>query len=469
VNGKRLACLTSLVVALAAPSAAGAGTIGDGFGPGLAVDAAGTAYIAWSGSGNPASLQFCRLPRGATACDIAHAIVAPGTTTSRAFVVVNGSRVVVIQYRYGATAVTGLYEFISTNGGASFKAGLLVGMLPFYEAVPGPGDTMSGATNANSGGTLFQNVPLDGSGSAVTPSVQLAGVDHPYNGTVGLVDAGTPLAVFTGGADSAQYRRYKGSGSLNEVASWAAPVGLGVARYPKLAGGPSGLFLLASAANSSVFARKWNGTAFGPPVTVATGVGPPSLHAFQDAGGRLHAVFSRGDADGLHLVHAVSDDGKTWRTGFVAMSPAGIADTRVATAPDHVGVAVFRTGGSTGEIRVVAVGPDATTKSKPRITASGSAMRGASTVSVKLSAELVVPSGVSKAAGCKGSVKISIARGETVIASKTVPVASSCKFELESDLAAAKVASANTLSLTFQFSGNDDLTPLEKKGSVRVK
>jgi hypothetical protein len=113
-----------------------------------------------------------------------------------------------MQYRYGATAVTGLYEFISTNRGATFKPGVLVGAVPFYEAVQGPSDTMSGATNANSGGMLFQNVAIDGSGTAATPSVVLAGVDRPYNGTVGLVNAATPLVVFTSGADSAQYRRW---------------------------------------------------------------------------------------------------------------------------------------------------------------------------------------------------------------------------------------------------------------------
>ena len=241
MNRTRLACLVSLLVALAAPSAAGAGTVGHGFGPGVAVDAAGTAYIAWSGSGNPASLRFCRLPRGATACEVPHAIVAPGNTTSRAFVVVSGNRVVVMQYRYGATAVTGLYEFVSTNRGTSFKPGILVGSLPFYEAVPGPSDTMSGATDANSGGMLFQNVAIDGSGTATTPSVKLAGVDHPYRGTAGLVDAATPLVVFTSGSDAAQYRRYDGSGSLNDGANWTAPVGLGVASYPKLAGGPRAL------------------------------------------------------------------------------------------------------------------------------------------------------------------------------------------------------------------------------------
>ena len=361
MTSQRLAFVASLVIALAAPSAAGASTIGHGFGPGLAVDAAGTAYIAWSGPENPASLQFCRLPRGATACDIAHAIAAPGTTTSRAFVTVSGSRIAVVQYRYPLAApdVAGVYEFISTNGGTSFDTGRIVGTVPFFEAVVGPGDTLSGATD---NGTSFQNVPLDGA-SATPASAQLS-VDHPYRATVGLVDAATPMTVFTSGDDAAQYRRYDGSGSLNDAANWTPAVDLGAAAYPKLAGGPSGLFLLATAANNSLFARKWNGTSFGPPVTVSDRADAPSLHAFQDAAGRLHAVFARGDVDGLHLIHAVSDDGTTWRSGTAVTQspPVGIADTRVATAPDHAGVAVMRAG---NEIRVTAVGPDAPAGTSP--------------------------------------------------------------------------------------------------------
>ncbi len=361
MTSMRLALAASLVIALAAPSAAGASTIGHGFGPGLAVDAAGTAYIAWSGPENPASLQFCRLPRGATACDIAHAIAAPGTTTSRAFVTVSGSRIAVVQYRYPLAApdVAGVYEFISTNGGTSFDAGRIVGTVPFFEAVVGPGDTLSGATD---NGTSFQNVPLGGA-SATPASAQLS-VDHPYRATVGLVDAATPMTVFTSGDDAAQYRRYDGSGSLNDATNWTPAVDLGAAAYPKLAGGPSGLFLLATAANNSLFARKWNGTSFGPPVTVSDRADPPSLHAFQDAAGRLHAVFARGDVDGLHLIHAVSDDGTTWRSGTAVTQspPVGIADTRVATAPDHVGVAVMRAG---NEISVTAVGPDAPAGTSP--------------------------------------------------------------------------------------------------------
>jgi hypothetical protein len=361
VRQRLIVLVVGLSAILVVPSASEALTIGAGnvfSSPGLAVDASGTAYIAWRGPESGAgSLQFCRLPRGALACDIRSAIAAPGDTVSRAFVVVSGSRVIVLQYRYGG--VSGMYAFTSADGGASFSPGRVVGSVPFFEAVPGPGDTLSGVTNAESAGAAFQNVPLDGSANNPATYATLS-PDHPYNGAIGLIDAATPLAVSTNGSDAGQFRYYTGTGDLNDVAHWTPPSDLGLARYPKLAGGPSGLFLIATAADNAVFARKWNGATFGAPVTIAAGADAPTLSTFQDAAGRLHAIFVRGDADGLHLIHAVSDDGTSWRSGTVVTQTAaegGFSATRIATAPDHVGVAVWNA--AFGEIRVAAVGPDA--------------------------------------------------------------------------------------------------------------
>jgi hypothetical protein len=474
--------------ALAAPAGAGAFTLGPGAMPGLAVDAAGTAYIAWSGPGSPASLQFCRLPRGATACDIRRAIVAPGDTTSRAFVAVSGTRVVVVQYRYGASSKE--YAFTSTNGGASFGAGRSVGTLPFFDAVFGPGDTLSGVTDAQPVGGAFQNVLLDGSGPEASGYAQLSGpTDHPYQGTVALLDAATPLAVFTTGADVAEYRRYDGSGSLNDDANWTLPVNLGVASHPRLASGPSGLLLLATTADKTLYARKWTGASFGPPVAIASGAEPPTLAAFEDAGGRLHAVFERGDANGLHLVHAVSDDGATWRSGTAATQGAGdggFGDPRVATAPDHVGVAVWADGPpGPQEIRVTAVGPGAPidaaptpaptptptpiVKRKPNFGGTGSARRVGRTVRVRISGELVLPAGVAEAAGCNGTVKVSIARRGHPLASRTVNVRATCRFGLKTRIKRSKVKHARKLSVILGFGGNDVLKPARLKTSVKVR
>jgi len=336
--------------------------LGAGSRPGLAVDAAGTAYVAWNGPENPTSLQYCRLPRGAAVCASRHTIAVPESTTSgsRPFVTVNGTRVIVVQYRYPiiGSSVAGVYRFTSSDSGATFGAGELVGSVPFEEGTVGPGDTFSGVPV--NGEMSFQNVVLNGTPSSLSDRALLS-TTHQNLATVGLINASTPLAVFTSDVN-AQERHYVGSGSINDIANWTPPVDIGVASYPKLAGGPSGLFLLAGNGGASLFVRKWNGSTFGAPV----GIGPgstPSKHLFQDAAGRLHAVFQRDNADPLQIIHAVSDDGVTWQSGTVVTQDiatnGGIEDLRVATAPDHVGVVVWHAGLFAGDVRIAPVGPGA--------------------------------------------------------------------------------------------------------------
>jgi hypothetical protein len=289
---------------------------------------------------------------------------APATTTSgyRPFLITSGSRVVVVQYRYptSGSVPAGLYRFTSTNRGATFAPPVVVGSVVFEEAVPGPGDTLSGVPLNSS--MFFQNVaasgsaPVNGDGSSAVGKAELS-TTHLNYASVGLIDASTPLAMFTNG-DDAQFRRYNG-GDLNAIASWGPATGIGFASYPKLTGGPLGLFVLAGDVNGILFARKWNGSTFGPSAAIGPG-STPYKHLFQDAGGRLHAVFQRDSANPLQIVHAVSDDGLTWRSGTVVRqdvaADGGITDLRVATAPDHIGVVVWH---AANDIRVVPVGPDA--------------------------------------------------------------------------------------------------------------
>ena len=339
---------------------ASAVVLGAGARPALAVDAAGTGYIAWNGGNNPTTLEFCRLPRGAAACASRHAVVVPAQTTSgtRPFVTVSGASVRIVQYRYPIAGPTppGVYEFVSADGGATFGPGTQIGTVPFEDAVFGPGSTLSGVPV--NGEMAYQNVAL---GGPATLAKAVLSATHQNHAAVGLIDAGTPLAVFTSN-DQAQERHYDGTGNLNDIANWTAPVDLGVATYPRLASGPTGLFLLAGNGSGSLFVRKWTGSSFGAPVTIGAGV-TPSKHIFEDAAGRLHAVFQRDSADPLHLVHATSDDGTSWRSGTVLTqaigTSGGIDDIRVAVAPDHVGIAVWHAGTGEGDVRVAQIGPEA--------------------------------------------------------------------------------------------------------------
>jgi hypothetical protein len=355
--------VTCLAMVLLAPAGAGAATpltIGPGHKPGVAVDAAGTAYIAWYGpESNVTSLHFCRLPRGAGACDVSTTIAAPGTTLSRPFVTVDGATVRVVSYRYGLTGARfdEIWEFTSTDGGATFDAGHPVGIAPFDEAVRGPGDTVTVATSAESTGLAVQNVPLDGTTAGTTQAILSA--DHPYNGTVGLAGPATMVAVFADASSNAQVRTT--TGALNDATTWTPAVDLGYADYPRLAGGPSGLFMLSGTVASALTVRKFDGTTFNAGAKIADIADDAQAHLTEDAAGRLHAVFAHNTVAGLQLDYATSDDGVTWQSGPLVTQTnplQAIGQLRAAAAADHLGVAAWETSsGAESEIRVVGIGP----------------------------------------------------------------------------------------------------------------
>jgi len=183
----RTVFLVSLIfLAVASSASAAPFVVGSGELPDVAVDAAGTAYLTWKGTepGNPA--HYCRLPRGATACDIALTLPLPAGalgSTTRPIVALSAGRVSVLHYTSGQTAQ--VTRYMSTDGGATFPSIRVTGTLPPYASVVGPGDSVSIVTHADGRGTLFQNMPLDSSTAAFAtfePTRQ-------YYGAVGLEGA----------------------------------------------------------------------------------------------------------------------------------------------------------------------------------------------------------------------------------------------------------------------------------------
>ena len=96
---------------------------------------------------------------------------------------------------------------------------------------------------------------------------------------------------------------------------------IGYASYPRLAGGPLGLFLLGGDAAGGLFVRRFDGGTFAAPVAITTSGDSSEMHLHQDPAGRLHAVYSRLDAAGYHAEYATSDDGVTWATTTLATAP----------------------------------------------------------------------------------------------------------------------------------------------------
>jgi hypothetical protein len=339
---------------VAAPARAAAPiVVGTGADPGLAVDAAGTAYIGWNGPepGGTRTLHFCRLPRGASTCADTTIPVPDGTySLSRPFLVVgSGGTVQLTQSRYGFAGAnfTQVLQFTSPDGGSTWSPGVQVGTITVYAAVNGPGG-VSGVTNATTEGAFVQTMAAGNTAAA------LLSADHLYDGAVGVTPAGQLIAVFTDAIGNAEFRLHAG-GDADDAATWGPPVSLGVESYPRLAGGPSGLVLLGENASGNLEARKWNGTTFGAPVVLGSGREAPQADLSQDAGGRFHAAWPTFEADGIALHYAVSDTGIAGQQGVLVTQHDGEpAEVRVAAAPDHIGVAAWVTA---SQIRVLAVGP----------------------------------------------------------------------------------------------------------------
>jgi hypothetical protein len=404
----RLALILALTLAFPAGAhAAKPVLLGEGNEAAVAVDPAGTAYVAWVGNGaDPTPLNFCRLPRGAAACGASKVIAAPGTSITRPFVAVSGARVKVFSYRYGISGPTfsGVFVFTSIDGGETFDAGERVGTVGFFDAVPGPGDTVSMIANNSS---IFQNVPAGG--GLETAEAHLAD-DHPYSPSIGFVDATTPLAVFANGASAAQFRRFSGSGTYNDPANWTPAQDFSTyAAYPRLASGPAGLFVQSDDADGNIVVQKFDGSTFGPPVPVpgsADELTGGAKDINQDAAGRLHMVWPYGDAAGNHIGYATSDDGANWSSGPLddGRNPSDVAQVadqmRLSVAPDHIGVAVWHSAESPKKVYALGVGPVALVPPAIGKTANAKSVKGTVRVKLKgaskfvpLDAEKAVPVG----------------------------------------------------------------------------
>ena len=167
-----LAILAALALSPATASAAAPVTLGAGSGPNVAVDAAGTAYVVWNGPEDSSSVSkpvFCRIPRGASACDVGPKQLAiGGTSLSVPYVFATGSRVVVASARYGypGTTFRATATVTSADRGQTFAAERKVWAYEFSDATAGPGDTISLVAGS---ALAFKNIPGDGSAGTGRP------------------------------------------------------------------------------------------------------------------------------------------------------------------------------------------------------------------------------------------------------------------------------------------------------------
>ncbi len=400
-----LTLLSALAVGGPGASPASAGGIQiapDGNDPGVAVDAAGTAHIAFSsqvGSAYPYThdYSYCRLKRGATACDKRVRLKTGGAPDGsldhfgRAQVLVDGARVIVV----GDTCCgggDGVKAWVSANGGDSFAAPVtLFKTMSMEEAVLGPGtNSVSAIDSTTTGGVTYATGNLDGSTAGLSPFAIGAGVGPDFFGAhaqagVGLLNAQTPYVVLSDGGRVWVKRFDSTKTGFNTPANWLPPQKIDEENItePVTTYGPNGAFVAYATNNPRanltypwIVHRIGDDGSIGPAMELgASGASAIQGDIAEDAEGRVHVAYLE-NHDGNKLTYQWSKRGVTWADP-VKLSPADddIRNMQIGVAPDGGGWIVAGSANHLTPVKVYPLEPkgDADPAPAPPTTPGGGA------------------------------------------------------------------------------------------------
>ncbi|MDQ8047223.1 MAG: hypothetical protein AAGC46_20280, partial [Solirubrobacteraceae bacterium] len=389
-----LACTAALAFLVSATAAHATGTIIDQHGsfPGIAVDSAGTGHVAYatdvvSGNTHLYRVTYCRLSAGATACNKQVSFPTPGNSDpfGRAQVLVDGARVIVLQYVLGSP--TGVYAWISTNGGTSFSSATtavkIAGEIQIDHAVLfGPGSNTVAIVDSVASGVKFVAGDLTGANPGVPFRIgDEAGVQADAYTDVGMLNAVTPYVVESNG--SAVYLKVFDStkNGYNTAANWKPAVLVGAPgqhlSFPNTASGPSGTFVTyqtfeyKNGGYPLTMKRINDDGTLGPPLELTPdGENPIDGDLTQDDSGRVFAVYK----DNTHantLKYVWSKRGVSFSDPITIGDPDEDArDPQIAAGPDGAGWVVTDSANYNTPIRVFPLAPkgDADPSPTPKTT-----------------------------------------------------------------------------------------------------
>jgi hypothetical protein len=300
--------------------------------PAVAVDGKGTAHVVWQEeraeqemvppdhAGD--AIHYCQIAERKRSCAGERTLTAPGSDAGGPRVLLTGNTVVVVTTRCCIDADDGgsvTYAFTSSDGGASFSAAMDIGANLLADAELGPGPNA-----VSTFGPDFAVLPLGGppddAKADLTPGSfgGLATNGNPVD-SIAFLDAATPIVATSDGARFG-FRRFLAGTAFEDAAAWGPFVDLGRGDLPKLASlpdGSKGTYLLAHVPRGerdfAFEVRRWNGTTFAKGVEIGRSGATTSREFFQDAGGRLHAIWlqPRRGAPAA-LLHRTSKNGTTW-------------------------------------------------------------------------------------------------------------------------------------------------------------
>jgi len=331
--------------------------LGPGVWPDVHVDAAGTAHIVFNEDVDPPApdvTHFCRLPRGARACDNPNGTPMPigidyASDDAGPRIFQLGDQLVVITHRYppvvahpdSAERDRTTYAWTSSDGGTTWTGPGIVGtQLPDEAAlVAGDPPRIATITDTFTPGTFVQ--VLD-AGSFTSATVQLGGPEDAYSGTIAADGAGI-IAAFAHREGGVTVRRVASADAWTDAGAWSSAAIPGE-ELPRLASGPRGAYLL-TRAREGWRVRRVDGGAPQAAVPISGGDVSQQRAFTADPAGGLYAALQPGDEPGTVLLRR--GDGASWGGAVPVARANQIDDLALGALDDGGGVLAHRRDGST--------------------------------------------------------------------------------------------------------------------------
>lgn len=344
--------------ALAAPAAAAAPatpillSAANATGPGVAVAEDGAAHIAWleEDAESDDHVVYCRLPRGATACDVRTDFDSLGFAAFGPVDVVLRDDGTIQVLAFFADNQEGSWLYESTDDGASFSEPRQIGTIATGHTVVGPGlNTVMAAYSGSAGppGAGVQVQPTDG-GFATAYAYLRDGDSRYYTGGAALIDDLTPISAYTD-LENTYVRRFDSTqdADYNNEDKWLPSVALPDEDEPTIVSGANGAYLMThveydgSAIKDAYQVRAISAEGVLGQPFLATEIGPAifgTLHA--DTAGGLTAVWTQ-SGDGVPIMGSYSSGGGSFTPPGTLVANVRAYNLRVATAGDGGGAVVW--------------------------------------------------------------------------------------------------------------------------------
>lgn len=303
----RIAAFTLLILlAAAAPAAAAPGFLGRGHDPGVAVDAAGTAHVAWlaQAANGGGTVEYCQVPRGRRACAKRTSIPVEDDGFGKVQVLLPQPGTVQIV----APLLRPTPLLTSVDNGTTF-AGRDLGDLPaIATAFYGPGGMIS--IMSGSGPASYGRFAPDGTGPGELP-VEFAEATDSLDTTLAPFGNGL-IAFFSGlGTGSAIWN---GLGDPNLQQSWVVGPRLGHDRTDPIAvSGRRGVFVAyvqRRGRRTGVYVRRVRTSGTFGKATRVTRADPVDLQLVAGPKGNMAIVYPSGTQSRALIVR--SRKGRHW-------------------------------------------------------------------------------------------------------------------------------------------------------------